>query len=464
MSPSNARKRLSRSHSGENLNLKENESQPGSTQSSTGSINRLSEDETYERVEDFLAVSVKLSSSPSDIPEGIEDRRGSHPPPSYPAPLPPDGEAPIMDHDYEPVHIGQPTDTPDRYDGSEQRVSLPYVGAITVGAGKMGVKRTVSEPAVASSPPRDMSERSPTSPLMKFDQAPLPSIQEASDNWVETKAGKVRIPPAPTSPPPSPPRNTSSPSVPKKSPRSPPAIATQQQKAIDEDVYVFDHLPEAAASVEQQPKLPPKQRKTKLSESRGGEDEGVYSFDQLRDVSKKKESPKLPPKQRQLQPSPREKTPVDDEVYAFDNLSPQPNTQPQPFDYGQPYFDHLVSGNLPQPENGGGVREDVYFDHLFTGEGDEGPPQHDQVYFDHLVTLSDQQESPTKKGLVSKLVVDGRQPRTQPFHTQIFYCFQYKIMERMGSRLRHRSLEYLLNGTTVGYHTQPFEWAIIPSL
>ena len=369
-SPFGSRKSHSPSPSRETLDVAKGPL--GSRQSSTASLDRISEDDrdTYEEVDDFLG--------------GGSDESENRPPDFVPTPVSAPAHTPIKEHAYEPIVIGTRFTLPTTLDDSSygyQDEERPFVSPKR---SNLSTKRTVTRSASdsgTSGSPRSGSEdreRSPSLPTVQEEKAtPEPPIPKK-------KSSRADIPPEPTSPPPSPPRDHVSPTI---LPRqrhvrpAPPPPKPQSEPSYDPAVYAFDHL-DKSPEPEQQPKLPPKLRKASrpvVDTKPVAKDNDVY------------------------------------EGYAFDTLA---ENESREGNHGDVYFDHLFSGQEEEDAaTGGGGGEgggegveggkDVYFDHLFTGQEEDGkeqqqkpqPPGQPQaegdVYFDHL--FGAEQESQQQK-------------------------------------------------------------------
>ena len=324
----------------------------GSRQSSTASLDRISEDDrdSYEEVDDFLGGGSDESETRGDF---------------VPAPVFASAHTPIKEHAYEPIVIGTRFAPPITLGDSGygyQDEERPFVSPKRSSLGvKKAVTRSASDSGTSGSPQSGSEdrERSPSLPTVQEEKVtPEPPIPRK-------KSSRADIPPEPTSPPPSPPQDLASPTIPPRQRHvrpAPPPPKPLPEPPYDPTVYGFDHL-DKSPEPEQQPKLPPKQRK------------GSRPFVDTKPVAK------------------------DDEVYAFDTLAEKGTVGEGIRD--EVYFDHLFPGQEEgeeQPtgrggEGGGeGVEggKEVYFDHLFSGqeEGKEQPSGQPQaegdVYFDHL--------------------------------------------------------------------------------
>ena len=350
-SPFNSRKSHSPSPSQENLDVARGPL--GSRQSSTASLDRISEDDrdTYEEVDDFLGGGSDESETrvQSDF---------------VPAPVSASVHTPIKEHAYEPIVIGTRFAPPITLGDSGygyQDEERPFVSPKRSNLGvKKPVTRSASDSGASGSSQSGSEdrERSPSLPTVQEEiVTPEPPIPRK-------KSSRADIPPEPTSPPPSPPRDLFSPTI---LPRqrhvrpAPPPPKPLPEPPYD-TAYGFDHL-DKSSEPEQQPKLPPKQRKASR--------------------------------------------PVVDthEVYAFDSLAEKESKTAGEGIRDEVYFDHLFPGQEEEQPTGGGGEgggegveggKEVYFDHLFPGQEEEGkeqqqkpqPPGQPQaegdVYFDHL--------------------------------------------------------------------------------
>ena len=354
-SPFSSRKSHSPSPSRENLDVARGPL--GSRQSSTASLDRISEDDrdTYEEVDDFLGGGSDES----------ETRVQSE---FVPAPVSAPVHTPIKEHAYEPIVIGTRFAPPITLGDSGygyQDEERPFVSPKRSNLGaKKALTRSSSDSGTSGSSQSGSEdrERSPS----------LPTVQEEEKVTAEPpvprkKSSRADIPPEPTSPPPSPPRDLFSPTIPPRQRHvrpAPPPPKPLPEPPYDPTVYGFDHL-DKSPEPEQQPKLPPKQRKA----SRPAVDtHEVYAFDTLAEKEGK-----------------TAEEGIRDEVY-FDHLFPGQEVEEQP------------TGGGGEGGGGEGVEggKEVYFDHLFPGQEEEGKEQHQKpqppgqpqaegdVYFDHL--------------------------------------------------------------------------------
>ncbi len=267
-SPPGNRKRLSQSSSSENLSVKEEEgSLDSSRQNSSGSVDRLSEEDEgglglYERVEDFLGRDPDSTFTPSALASPIlrghrsssgsveQDVRASRPAPAYPAPRPPSqSEVLDVDHDYEPVTIQPLTDQGQEAEGRAPLPFMPKRGLVAVGGGRPGAKElegaprresgAVPSPTVTqSSPPRQTPPRGlrPTPPPADDSKSPSKSPERGKPQ-LPLKQYKLRAEGQPEA-----------------------VLLAKPASVIDEDVYAFDRLEDTTAVHEDSPKLPLKRR------------------------------------------------------------------------------------------------------------------------------------------------------------------------------------------------------------
>ena len=366
-SPFSSRKSHSPSPSRENLDVARGPL--GSRQSSTASLDRISEDDrdTYEEVDDFLGGGSDES----------ETRVQSE---FVPAPVSAPVHTPIKEHAYEPIVIGTRFAPPITLGDSGygyQDEERPFVSPKRSNLGaKKALTRSTSDSGTSGSSQSGSEdrERSPSLQTVQEEEKAEPPVPRK-------KSSRADIPPEPTSPPPSPPRDLFSPTIPPRQRHvrpAPPPPKPLPEPPYDPTVYGFDHL-DKSPEPEQQPKLPPKQRKA----SRPAVDtHEVYAFDTLAEKEGK-----------------TAEEGIRDEVY-FDHLFPGQEVEEQPTGGGgeggggegveggkEVYFDHLFPGQeeegkeqqqKPQPPGQPQAEGDVYFDHLFEGEQQ---PQQKNVRF-----------------------------------------------------------------------------------
>ena len=281
----------------------------------------------YEPIQDYLLSGANESLETSRMSVNLEA-------PSYPAPPPPKGSPHTTEDDddgYTKVSLMSGSVVESDFKHSAEWAELP----LKVKSGHTPIPRQSPEWATPT------NSRLSTSP------------QDLSPPKTTDIRGKIKIPPEPTTPPPSPPmalRDGPSPQ-----PRAPSPL-TQAQTSPE------------------QPQLPLKQKQKKQQRT-VVQDNNVYEFDRL-----------------VVSPS-NEQQPADDGVY-FDHLSGPPEmtgptvkaTPTEPPQDGSVYFDHLAE---PPPSTSNSRVMSTTNQNTPSNQVTQSSNQNpDDVYFDHLVSGS----------------------------------------------------------------------------